>query len=225
MKKLVIFCVILSGCNPYKKYLANDDLCGFDDPIFTLKEDERYFDVVKYKSAIDSSLNAFDRCVLLNNERLYVYIYAWNYNKAITKTIQDKNTGIIKRIGYDSIGRIKSFSNHHIYNSDYLQDIIWYNTDGSIRKNKDYRKVDKYPICYREALAIVARKKRRKDSITRLFKSEYSYRDKKYFVWKVYTKVPKRLGKGKSRYFNLDAQTGKILTKGIVVTVPAKFKD
>ncbi len=225
MRKLILLCFVLVGCIPYKDYLVNDDLCNFDDSIFKLKEEEKYFDIIKYRSAIDIALNTGDRCNLLDDEKLYVYIYAWADNKAITKTIQDKNTGIIKRIGYDSIGKIKSFSNHHVYNSDYLQDIIWYNSDGSIKKNEDCRKAGKYPICYREALAIVTRKKRRKDSITRLFKSKFNYRSKRYFVWKVFTKVPKRFGKGKSRCFNLDAQTGKILTKGIVVTVPAKFKD
>ncbi len=201
--------MVLVGCNTYKSYLINDDLCNFDDPIFILKEEERSFDVIKYKTAIDIALNTGRQYVLIDNKHLY--IYTWSDDKSITKTIKDKKSGIIKRIGYDSIGKIKSFSNHHIYNSDYLQDIIWYDLDGSIKKKEDYRKADKYPICYREALSIVTREKRRKDSIAGIEKNKLIKKGKKYYVWEVYTKVPKRFGKGRSRKYVIDAQTGKLL--------------
>ncbi len=224
MRKLVIFCMVLVGCDTYKSYLINDDLCNFDDPIFTLKEEEKSFDMVKYRSTIDSILNVRERCVLLNNEQQYVDLYVWSHNKAIIKTVKNKKNKIIKSIGYDSLGRIRSFSNEHIYSSDYLQKKIHYYPDGSVEKFKDYRKADKYPICYKEALAIVARKKRRKDSITRLHKAVYKRGGKKYFVWDVHTKIPKRFGKGQSRYYKVDAQTGKILLKGITRVVPAEFK-
>ncbi len=215
--------MVLVGCNTYKSYLINDDLCNFDDPIFILKEEERSFDVVKYKYFIDSLLIWGGRRVLENNEKQNILINVSRRSGAITKTIIDKGNGIFKRISYDSIGRIRSFTNK--YSSDYLQDIIDYYPDGSVKRFKDYRKADKYPICYKEALAIVARKKRRKDSITRLHKAIYKRGGKKYFVWDVHTKVPKRFGKGQSRYYKVDAQTGKILLIGITRVVPAEFVD
>ncbi len=224
MRKLVIFCMVLVGCNTYKSYLINDDLCNFDDPIFTLKEEEKSFDMVKYKSIMDSVLNNGGRTVLLKDKdqtfSLYIFSDYW-----VSKKDTSKKNRVHKRVTYDSLGNIRSFSNFHTYSSDYLQDKINYYPDGSIKKFKDYRKADKYPICYKEALAIVARKKRRKDSITRLHKAIYKRGGKKYFVWDVHTKVPKRLGKGQSRYYKVDAQTGKILLIGITRVVPAEFVD
>ncbi len=224
MRKLILLSFVLIGCIPYKDYLANDDLCDFDDSIFTLKEDERYFDVVKYKSAIDSSLNTRGRYVLLDNDKFKTSIRVFP-SYWISKKVLDKKNFVRKKIFYDSLGGIRSFYVRYKNNSDNIGVKIEFNEDSSIKKLKDNRKLENYPICYKEALAIVMRKKRKRDSITGLRKSTFNYRGKKYFVWKVFMKVPKRFGKGKSRYFNLDAQTGKILTKGIVVTVPAKFKD
>ncbi len=216
--------MVLVGCNTYKSYLINDDLCNFDDPIFNLKEEEKSFDMVKYKSIMDSVLNNGGRTVLLKDkdQEFSLYIYP---DYCVEKTIINQDIGVYKDVFYDSLGRIRSFSNLHTYSSDYLQYLVFYNQDGSIKKFINYRKEASYPICYREALAIVARKKRRKDSITRLHKAVYKRGGKKYFVWDVHTKVPKRFGKGQSRYYKVDAQTGKILLKGITRVVPAEFVD
>ncbi len=223
MRKLILLSFVLVGCLPYKKYLANDDFCGFEDPIFKLKEEEKHFDIIKYKSNINDALNSRGSYVLLDNDELKSSIRVFP-NYWISKTILNKKKSVRKNVIYDSLGRISVFYVKYKNSSENIGIEIEYNVDGSIDKVKDFRRSDKYPICYKEALAIVRGKKRKRDSITSLRKSTFNYRGKKYFVWKVFTEVPKRFGKEKFRFFMVDAQTGKILTKGITEIIPPEFK-
>ncbi len=85
MRKLILLCFVLVGCIPYKDYLANDDLCNFDAPIFKLKEEEKLFDIIKYKSVINDALMTRKRPVIKNDSVLMSSIYVFP-NKAISKT-------------------------------------------------------------------------------------------------------------------------------------------
>ena len=139
---------------------------------------------------------------------LLTYVYYNNEGFTISKYYQKSN--IIKRLKYDTLGRIKSvvFTYDRVnVGTSYLFDTL-----GNITKTIDERQADKYPICFREALEIVKRKIPKHHKINVIERDSMMMEEKKVYYWSISTQNPK---KSYYYHYSINAKTGKVINEGI----------
>ncbi|MEN7548363.1 hypothetical protein AAG747_10620 [Rapidithrix thailandica] len=207
MKKIAIFLVFLTGCIPYKSYLKTDDICGFD---MTITEEEKSYNPSIYgdlTQGIKIDSGGFTLVTYKYQDKLGGYF--------LSRT--NKTSQISKWINYDSNGRVSLIYFVYEMGGLIVGKETHYDSLGNITQVIDHRQVDKYPICYKEALMIAEKLKPKKDSILGIDREwEATVTDTLYY-WEVFVKEPKpdkdepTLGDG--WIYRIDAQTGKLLRK------------
>ncbi|WP_062058763.1 hypothetical protein [Aquimarina longa] len=143
---VLLLCTLTVACQSNKSFIK-DDLCGFNDPIFTISDDEKTFDVEKYREQLKKR-----ELVLKDNDTFKTRFYMYKDGE-ITNKQTNKQTNIAKWILYKKKGTIKRV--RFIYLNSLLEigKETNYDTLGNISKVIDHEKG--YTICWAEAIEIV----------------------------------------------------------------------
>jgi len=208
--------LIMQSCMPYKQLINNDELCVFCTGT-TLKE---------------------DRNLIIENENdLPIELITENYIKKIEKYYPDRgywisyiilDENIYKTVDYDNNKNLKIISFSLILNGDNsIGEETHYDTLGNVVKVIDHRQANKYPICFKEALHIVEKKKAKRDTIVGIsreieIKKSDSLSDTLY-VWNVFVDEPNPKNStrlGKSWYYCINAKTGRLIRKKRTFSTP-----
>ncbi|WP_108868042.1 hypothetical protein [Aquimarina aquimarini] len=214
---IITICICITACDSTKQFTTNDTLCNYDDPIFTITQEEMTFDIDRYKKQLKKGGNI----IIENNDSYTNIIYQWKGDSVITNKQTDKQANIEKTIKYDTKGQ--SLVSYFMYHSILINKATYYDNIGNINKVIDHRQADKYPICYKEALKITEGLKRKRDSIFAITRDSLVTDVKKTYVWKVFIDEPQDpevTQHAKSWCYVINAQTGKVIKKVKVTANP-----
>lgn len=197
--KNIVYCfffLFIYSCIPYKSYQKTDSICEVG---MIFQEYEKFFD-----KKLTPLVGEWQKIDSINFLLTYVY-----YNKegfTISKYYQESN--IIKRLKYDTLGRIKSVV--FTYDRVNIEDSYLFDTLGNITKTIDERQAGKYPICFREALEIVKRKTPKRYVINAIERDSMMVDNQKVYHWLISTGDPKKYY---WYYYYINAKTGKLIKK------------
>ena len=200
--KNIVYCfffIFIYSCIPYKSYQKNDAICEVG---MELKDYEKIFD--KKLNIIEGKWQNIDS----GNFTLYYIKYVDKDGFFLTK--RRKVDNVEKSIKYNEMGNIEYV--FYKYNRVYLGTSYFFDTLGNVTKIVDDRQADKYPICFREALEIVKSKTPKRYIINAIERDSMIIDSQKIYHWEISTRDPKKYY---SYHYSINAQTGKVIKKGI----------
>ncbi len=205
---LILGCSI--SCKSIQTHIQNDTLCDFD---MTLYDDERVIDIKGYDSLFKKS----DHAVMVDNKYLLQEVSKYE-NREIIQWKYNKTSKINKINKYYKNGRIKYLKFKYRKGGEYIGTETHYDIEGNITEVIDHRDAVHYPICFKEALAIVKTKLKKGFEISSIRRKQKTEKEEVLYYWTI---LAKRFGTGddssiETIYYDLDATTGKILRKGQV---------
>ncbi|WP_271783475.1 PepSY domain-containing protein [Aquimarina algiphila] len=210
MKKFFLLSVLLLfsiSCSSQKEFINNDDFCDFSQNIDKVNKSLTI-------SKEEEDLFLKGNIILLDNDTINSVLYKHPTYKTITNKQTNKQTNIDKMLVYED-GRLIGSYFQYIKGFLNIGMEIEYDGEGNIIKTIDHRQADKYPICFKEAIAIAEKKKNKKDSILSISRDSILY-NKKHYYWSVYVKQPNPKNsnrEGKTWSYRIDATTGKLIKK------------
>jgi len=177
--------------------------------------------------------------IIENEDDFPIELITENYIKRITKfsdgiyilSYEMLKEDIYKSIVYDKSKKLESvlFLLDKAEGTNLLEigQETHYDTLGNVVKVIDHRHANKYPICFKEALHIVEKKKAKRDTIVGIsreieIKKSDSLSDTLY-VWNVFVDEPNpknRTRLGKSWYYCINAKTGRLIRKKRTFATP-----
>ncbi len=210
----ILLCsVAIYNCNSQKRFIKNDNLCELDLTLIDkLEKNPKKYD----------SLIARDRIVTIANDKLYESSIWKLSNGDYSLKQTNKQTNIGKWGRYYSNGKLKSIVFKHEYGYARLNKETHYDINGTITKVIDHRQADKYPICYKEAIAIVKRRMAKRDTIFSLGRDKWVTKTKDTLrTWEVFVReIDKKKEEEKSWVYRVNAVTGEIINKKEVISNP-----
>ncbi len=212
----ILLCsVVIYSCNSQKRFVKNDNLCGFDDDILlkekTLSLSKKQDSLLLHKKLIE----------VINNKSTESTLFKHPTYGTITNKLTNKQTNIEKSLVYEKGKLIGSFFSY-VKGGENIGKETHYDTDGTITKVIDHRQADKYPICYKEAMAIVKRRMANRDTIFSLGKGKWVTKTKDTVrTWEVFVReIDKKKEEEKSWVYRVNAVTGEIINKKEVISNP-----
>lgn len=207
------YLVLLLGCNTQKQVVENDKFCDFDQ---TISENEKTFDLRTLSSSITDTLDKYHQVEIFNdNEYLIKLFKNQNIDTLISKTIFNKKTNIIKTLFYNKNDGKLGISDFTYHYSDLpIGKAKYYNKSGEVIKIEDDNQSDKYPICFKQAMAIVENRIAKKDTIFAIEREKKSIKkEEPPYYWQVYVDEINNKPSRTIWIYKVDGVTGKILKK------------
>ncbi len=206
--------ILFLSCNAQKGFIENDDLCKFDDIVLN---NEKTISTTNKEDSILLHQGSFDK---IDNEINQVRLFRHPNYGTITKTILNKETNIIKSLVYENKNLIGSFFRYKVGDLDIGKEIE-YDANGSMIKMIDHSDKKNYPICFKEAMAIVEKKIPKKDTIFGIEREKKIIEKKEtLYYWQVYVDEINNKPSRTIWIYKVDGATGKIFEK--VRSIPSK---
>ena len=201
---VIIVTLCIFGCSSHSQNKKIIYDCTIKD---TISQEDKFLNVDKYKDELykNGGITLFENDTILIDVSL-------NSN-SMTKRIKNKKTNIVKAIEYNDITK-KITSYLFYYMKDGYPDLgkeYHYDQSGNITKVIDHDDRGHYPLCYKEAEAIVMKKVGKKFEITSISRESKIINNKTMYYWEV---VASKIGSYRfsdKKQFWIDAKTGKII--------------
>jgi len=201
-----------------KEYVANDNTCHYNDPIFKITKEE----LTLNQNILNQLKNREGDLVIVDNENFNSKFHNLSSEKIINyKT--DKRLNIGKWLIYSKNGVIKSSELIYLNGTKKIKEETHYNEQGNITKVIDYEKG--YNICWAEAIEIVkkiAKKDIEKYKITQFnlpFRVDLNKFPNEKPEWGVMLEKNENYEPKENKVYWIDGVTGKFLrTTKIIIT-------
>ncbi len=209
---------IVLDCHAQKQFVDNDTFCDFE---YEISKSEKKIEITK--NTIDS-LQEFGQIEILNTKNRLIKLYNYVSDEIILmKWIHNKKTNIDKVLEYNKEGKLVTsafFFNEKLP----IGQVLNYQNETEVTQVKDYRQAKTYPVCYKEALAIVKSKIAKKDSIFSISREKKYLKQKDtLYYWDVFVRQPIQDKNDKTWIYRINAKNGKLIKKTRAITVHRSY--
>ncbi|USD23866.1 hypothetical protein [Flagellimonas marinaquae] len=216
---ILLLSIFFTDCVSIPKgYVANDNTCHYNDPIFKINKEE----LTLNQNILNQLKNKEGDLVLVDNESFKNEYYKFS-NGGILNLKTDKTLNIDKNIGFYPNGKIKYLFFEYTNGYKKIFKEFDYNEQGEITKVIDYEKG--YNICWTEAIEIVkkiAKKDIEKYKITQFnlpFRVDLNKFTNEKPEWGVMLEKNENYEPKENKVYWIDGVTGKFLrTTKIIIT-------